>query len=644
MVGTIGQAGLLGPAQLSFVLGGAHLSFAAGAVRIDHYGHHYPGKPLDPMLVLLCLVGFVVLLAPAVAFLGTAARFGGEQRDRRLAAIRLCGADRAMTARVAAGEALAGAVLGLAAGVLLFQLGRSLAPHFSVQGVSFFSQDISPQPLLAALIMVLVPLLAVVVTLLAVRRVGLDPLGTVRRAADRRRRLWWRLLLPFTGLAVLLWEAPESGTVPGDVGLIGYGMATVPLLAGLVLLLVGVGVLLPWLVGALTRRLGRPAVLAAGGAPAPARRHGLRQRGRRDHGRGRRGDRPANVLRRGRPLVPAARAARCERRLPGRGDPPRWRARAADRAPARHAGRTPGARLRPGAVAAAATPGRGGTLSAMVNVVVGDCATLRAFAPLPHCADGDFFAARAGGGQGSPADDPTKVFAAGTRVGFGLTPADNPGPVWRLPAVTAAVTAGADPLASSYEPLGRFLATPGAVPAALLRTQNSTVYVDYDQGRPDGADQVRTAAALLSPTATVTFADQQAVDHNFSIVSRGLAFGVALTLLLVAASLLVGLLEQLRERRRILAVLYAFGTPRSVVALSVLWQSLLPMALGLLLATAGGLALGAVLLQVSQLPMAFDWGAVALLAASGGLSALLVAGLSLPPLLRMMRPGELRHE
>ncbi len=68
------------------------------------------------------------------------------------------------------------------------------------------------------------------------------------------------------------------------------------------------------------------------------------------------------------------------------------------------------------------------------------------------------------------------------------------------------------------------------------------------------------------------------------------------------------------------------------------------MALGLLLAVSGGLALGGVLLHLAALPVSFDWGGVGLMAGLGALSVLLVTVLSLPLLLRMMRPGALRHE
>ncbi|WP_225447851.1 FtsX-like permease family protein [Streptacidiphilus sp. P02-A3a] len=631
VTGGIGQAGLLGPGQLSFVLGSDHLSLGTGAVRIDQYGHYYPGKPMSPVLLLLCLVGFVVMLAPVGVFLGAAARFGGEQRDRRLAALRLCGADRRMTARVAAGESLAGALLGLAAGVLLFLLGRQWAQSLSVQGVSFFARDISPQPLPAALVVVSVPVLAVAATLLAMRAVSVDPLGVVRRGGERGRRLWWRLLLPWSGLAVLLWAVRDPSTLQQNQGV---ALAS----GGLVLLLAGVAALLPWLLAAVTRRIG-------GGALSWQ----LAVRRLQHHSGS-----AANAV--GGIVVAVAGAIALQALFAGvateYAPPPLPPAQTTGyqaqvtfpQAAATVAEQTARFRDSPDVKAALGFTrvqlvGGG---DAMAQLVVADCETLRAFAALPHCADGDFFVAHAG------RSDPTGSFRTGSRVGFGLSAGGDPGPAWRLPAPTAAVTAGPDPLRSDYADggaVGEFLATPGAVPTALLGAQGSTVYIDYDQGRPDALDQLRTDAALVSPLAVVSFPGQeQQVNHNFSIVSRALAIGAAVTLLLIAASLLVGMLEQLRERRRVLAVLYAFGAARRVLALSVLWQSLLPMALGLLLAVSGGLALGGVLLHLAALPVSFDWGGVGLMAGLGALSVLLVTALSLPPLLRLMRPGALRHE
>ena len=75
-----------------------------------------PGHPLDPVLALLVVIALVALLIPVGVVVGAAVRTGGEDRDRRLAALRLIGADERMARRIAAGEALVGAAFGLVLG------------------------------------------------------------------------------------------------------------------------------------------------------------------------------------------------------------------------------------------------------------------------------------------------------------------------------------------------------------------------------------------------------------------------------------------------------------------------------------------------------------------------------------------------
>jgi hypothetical protein len=69
-----------------------------------------------------------------------------------------------------------------------------------------------------------------------------------------------------------------------------------------------------------------------------------------------------------------------------------------------------------------------------------------------------------------------------------------------------------------------------------------------------------------------------------------------------------------------------------------------PVVLGLLLAVGGGLALGGVLLHLAELPVGYDWSGVAAMVGLGGAAVLLVTLLSLPVLVRIMRPAGLRHE
>jgi len=100
----------------------------------------------------------------------------------------------------------------------------------------------------------------------------------------------------------------------------------------------------------------------------------------------------------------------------------------------------------------------------------------------------------------------------------------------------------------------------------------------------------------------------------------------------------------LRERRKLLSALVAFGTRRRTLGLSVLWQTAIPIGLGLLLAAAVGLALGLVLLKMVGAEVAVDWPSILTMTGIGAGVVLVVTALSLPPLFRLMRPEGLRTE
>ncbi len=96
--------------------------------------------------------------------------------------------------------------------------------------------------------MLAVPAAAVGITLLALRRIVVEPLGVVRRASRTRRRIWWRLALPVAGLLLLL---PLLRRIVNDQS--SFNQTQVVL--GVLLLLTGVVALLPWLIEAVVRRL-----------------------------------------------------------------------------------------------------------------------------------------------------------------------------------------------------------------------------------------------------------------------------------------------------------------------------------------------------------------------------------------------------
>ncbi|MEU2913703.1 ABC transporter permease [Streptomyces massasporeus] len=634
IAGTIGEQGLVGSQELAYFAGGKGLEKVlegpASGARIDSFGNDDLRSPdaWDPVLLLLVLVVFVVLLMPVAVFIAAAVRFGGERRDRRLAALRLVGSDSRMTRRIAAGEALAGSVLGLVLGTGFFLLGRELAASAEVFHVSVFPSYLNPSPVLAVLVALAVPAAAVLVTILALRGVVIEPLGVVRTAKPARRRLWWRLLLPLGGIA-LLYPMIGKGDDSGN-----FNQYLV--VGGVMLLLVGVTALLPWVVETVVARLGPGGVawqlavrrlqLSSGAAA-----------------------RMVNGI-----AVAVAGAIALQMLFAGV-DGNYTRASEYDVSRAQMSVDVPD-----GADASAIIGKYRGTegvrkvttLSdvylrdrrgedSYAQVTLADCASLREVATLPSCRDGDVFAAK-GSEYDSESDHLAKPGTTLWSEPDGETARPDERPVsWTVPQDIRPAQSREDP--TGYK-RGGILVTPGALPEKLAAATSARLFLSLDLSVPDAYDHVRNTAARLDPAVQPMTWHSIESNDRYAAIRTGLSVGSACVLALIGASLLVSQLEQLRERRKLLSSLVAFGTRRRTLGLSVLWQTAIPIGLGLLLAATVGIALGAVLLRMTDTAVRVDWPSVLSMTGIGAGVVLVVTLLSLPPLLRLMRPDGLRTE
>jgi hypothetical protein len=617
IVGTIGDAGLAGPNEYAFYAGSDQLAARTGdgrVERVDRFGAPADHHGLDPVLLLLTVVAVAVLLVPIAVFIGAAVRFGAESRDRQQAALRLVGADRSMTRRIAAGEALVGALLGLVVGAVLFLAGRQLIELVTLEDLSVFASDVRPDPVLVVLIAVLVPVSAVAVSVLALRRVVVEPLGVVRRATAVKRRLWWRLVVPAVGIGLLV---PLLGGIKAG----GERFSTLQVGAGVTLLLVGVAVLLPWLVEAVVRRLGGGSV---------AWQLAIRRLQLNSGSAARVVSGIAVAVAGAVGLLTLFAGVQHAYQQPTHQDPTRAQVdvnvpRTLSLAQAHElTGRF------------AATPGVTsvfGVSSTEIGATqVGADGQL---ASIGGCADGDTFLATAPGAGDSVVPRP------GTRAAVLSGNAERVTGSWTVPATARTVRARTAPDGSSQ--LG-VLATRSAVDARLLGQLRETVYVRVDPSRPDTLERVRNVAAAADPLSNVLELTASRTDGTLVTIEHGILGGATAVLLLIGASMLVTVLEQLRERRRLLAVLTAFGTRRGTLTASVLWQTAVPVFLGLLLAVVGGVLLGAVLLRMTSEPVSFAWAQIGEIAGVAAAVVLLVTVLSMPALWRLMRPEGMRTE
>jgi hypothetical protein len=284
---------------------------------------------------------------------------------------------------------------------------------------------------------------------------------------------------------------------------------------------------------------------------------------------------------------------------------------------------------------------KGEGFTPITSLTVADCASLKELASLPSCTDGDVFIAQTHGKEGPDDAYLAETARPGAVVALRDVPSDGSTvPTWRIPDTARTVD-------SRRDPMGQFrfgvFATPSAVDVSGLDMPNASAMVRIDPAVPDAPEYVRNTAASIDPLVWVGTLQNFERDAQFSSVRTGILVGATATMILVAASLLVTTLEQLRDRKRLLSSLVAFGTPRTTLSWSVLWQTAVPIALGLALAVGGGLGLGLVLLKMIDKQVE-DWTVFLPVTGVGAALILTVTLLSMPALWRVMRADGLRTE
>jgi hypothetical protein len=199
-------------------------------------------------------------LLPVLIFIATASRLSAARREERFAAMRLVGATPRQVSVVSAVEAVVAAAAGVAVGFALFFVFRPLLYHVPFTGAPFAQGDLSLHWIDIAIAVIGVPLAAVVSARLALRRVQISPLGVKRRASSRPPRIA-RIIPLLAGIAVLAYF--DAAGKPGS-----NGGQLLELLAGFVLLIVGLVLAGPWFTTAgarlMANRASRPSTLIAG--------------------------------------------------------------------------------------------------------------------------------------------------------------------------------------------------------------------------------------------------------------------------------------------------------------------------------------------------------------------------------------------
>ncbi|TDQ05546.1 ABC transporter permease [Labedaea rhizosphaerae] len=623
VVGVIDKSGVVDPGE--FVLyAGANLPSAdpedgSMAEEVYKFGFRTTVEASDPRLLTMITVGVVVLLFPVLVLVAVSSRIAGAERDRRLAALRLVGADRRQVNRIAAAESLAGSGTGLVLGIGLFLLFRATIEHLRMIDLGFYTEDVSPPWLAVLLVILAVPALAVGTSLVSLRRTVIEPLGVVRRAPKIKRRLWWRILPPAAGVALILMVGDSSP----------WGLA-----AGAVLLLLGIPLLLPWLLDRGLRgfRGGSPSTQLA------VRRLQL------DTGTATRVVAGLSVVLAGAIAIQGVLAAEAKSfALPegaslGASVPDLLRINP-DEGVAEQAVQLTRGVSGVRDVAITQMFGVQGPQDSYYSVLLVDCADIHRVLAVHSCKDGDAFTPTGGA--------PEYSGQVAQPVDGTVTGADHEDVPWHVPAnVRPAPRLPVDPNDPTSDSYVSLVVTPGAMPAKRPMLY-STVTAQVDPASPDVQDRVRNALAPLQWKVSVSRVSRDRLSDDqasFLVVRNGLLGGSLFTLLLAGVCLLVVALEQMRERRRAIAALSATGVPIRTLAKSILIQTAIPVAAGVLVAVVAGLGLSALVFPLVREPFTIDWGAVGFLSGAAALLIIAVTGLTLPSLRSAARLEALRSE
>ncbi|ONI74740.1 hypothetical protein ALI144C_38690 [Actinosynnema sp. ALI-1.44] len=213
VIGTIGPQALLYPDELVAIVGHDAKEMPTGTPRPGLTPSGQPGS-INSLLVVLSQIGIVVLIAPCLVLVASAARLTAARRERRLAALRLAGATPqqviSMTAAETAIAAIGGAVLGVA---LSFPL-RELVALIPWDGGDWYPSDWTPSGPLSAGVLILGPLLVVGAAVLGLRRAVSRPLGAAQQQTKRQpnvARLLW-----LVGAALVFVVALGAAKVGGE--------------------------------------------------------------------------------------------------------------------------------------------------------------------------------------------------------------------------------------------------------------------------------------------------------------------------------------------------------------------------------------------------------------------------------------------
>ena len=170
--------------------------------KIYRSGFDGNSTPYGATSVIVLSVGGAILLFPIVVFVSVATQLGATQREKRYAALRLVGATKRQVNYILILESLLASAVGVAIGLVGFQLLQTPLLNFRINGERMWPSDMRPSVLQYLVIIILTLGLTTFINWRRMRRAQISPLG-VSHALEKVKKLRvWRIIVPAIGIGL----------------------------------------------------------------------------------------------------------------------------------------------------------------------------------------------------------------------------------------------------------------------------------------------------------------------------------------------------------------------------------------------------------------------------------------------------------
>jgi hypothetical protein len=255
-VGVIGQAALSFPNELAIYVGRAPAQFANlhGTTEVTQIATATQLQGTTNIYREAFGIAAIAILFPLLILINTATRLSASRREERYAAMRLVGATPHQINIIASVDALLGSLLGAVLGTVSFLLIRPAIADISFSGVRFFSNYVTLPAWAFIGVIVLVPIIAMLASLISLRRIQISPLGVSRKTSTKKPKAWGLIPLIAGVIMFPLGAINANGNKGGGPGL---------LFLGFLLILIGITLSGSWLTMRVTEVLARYASSAS---------------------------------------------------------------------------------------------------------------------------------------------------------------------------------------------------------------------------------------------------------------------------------------------------------------------------------------------------------------------------------------------